>query len=91
MVKRCPNVIADELSLPRTQSLHTMNRVNSHVSLQDSALNTLNMDQTKKLHRSTRPKPECKFDFLSFLGKVKSARFLGKRMTFLGRNSNSSG
>lgn len=58
MVKRCPNVIADELSLPRAQSVQAMNRINSHVSLQESALNSLNMDSGKNLQRTPRAKPE---------------------------------
>ncbi|XP_067936176.1 FERM domain-containing protein 4A-like isoform X2 [Watersipora subatra] len=57
MVKRCPNVIADELGLPRTQSVQTMNRLNSHVSLEESALNSLNMESNKKLQRD-RSKPD---------------------------------
>lgn len=49
MVKRSANVIADELSLPRTKSLQTMNSINSHVSLlQESALNSLNMDNNNR-------------------------------------------
>ena len=57
MVKRCPNVIADELSIPRTQSLHSMNQ--SHISLQEPALNSLGMDQSKRIQRAnSRPKLE---------------------------------
>lgn len=63
MVKRCPNQIADELSMSTT-NLQTMKTSNSQNILQETALNALNMDYNKKLKHHSTSKPDCMYYFI---------------------------